>query len=102
MRIERHPILDIPENREKVTIYVNGEPIEAVKGEVVAAALLVAGYKTFRKTPKYHRPRGIFCAIGRCTDCALTINGVPNVRSCVTPVEDGMQIMIQDGLGTWE
>lgn len=102
MRIERHPILDIPENREKVTIYVNGEPIEAVKGEVVAAALLAAGYKAFRKTPKYHRPRGIFCAIGRCTDCALTINGVPNVRSCVTPVEDGMQIMIQDGLGTWE
>ena len=102
MRIERHPILDIPENREKVTIYVNGEPIEAVKGEVEAAALLAAGYKTFRKTPKYHRPRGIFCAIGRCTDCALTINGVPNVRSCVTPVEDGMQIMIQDGLGTWE
>lgn len=102
MRIERHPILDIPENREKVTIYVNGEPIEAVKGEVVAAALLAAGNKTFRKTPKYHRPRGIFCAIGRCTDCALTINGVPNVRSCVTPVEDGMQIMIQDGLGTWE
>lgn len=102
MRIERHPILDIPENREKVTIYVNGEPIEAVKGEVVAAELLAAGYKTFRKTPKYHRPRGIFCAIGRCTDCALTINGVPNVRSCVTPVEDGMQIMIQDGLGTWE
>ena len=97
MRIERHPILDIPENREKVTIYVNGEPIEAVKGEVVAAALLAAGYKTFRKTPKYHRPRGIFCAIGR-----LTINGVPNVRSCVTQVEDGMQIMIQDGLGTWE
>lgn len=102
MRIERHPILDIPENREKVTIYVNGEPIEAVKGEVVAAALLAAGYKTFRKTTKYHGPRGIFCAIGRCTDCALTINGVPNVRSCVTPVEDGMQIMIQDGLGTWE
>ena len=102
MRIERHPILDIPGNREKVTIYVNGEPIEAVKGEVVVAALLAAGYKTFRKTPKYHRPRGIFCAIGRCTDCALTINGVPNVRSCVTPVEDGMQIMIQDGLGTWE
>ena len=102
MRIERHPILDIPENREKVTIYVNGEPIEAVKGEVVVAALLATGYKTFRKTPKYHRPRGIFCAIGRCTDCALTINGVPNVRSCVTPVEDGMQIMIQDGLGTWE
>ena len=42
MRIERHPILDIPENREKVTIYVNGEPIEAVKGEVVAASLLAA------------------------------------------------------------
>ena len=99
MRIDRQPILDIPENREKVTIYVNGEPIEAVKGEVVAAALLAAVYKTFRKTPKYHRPRGIFCAIGRCTDCALTINGVPNVRSCVTPVEDGMVIETQEGYG---
>lgn len=100
MRIEHHPILEIPE-RESVTIYVDGEPVEARSGETVAAALLASGIKVFRRTPKLHRPRGIFCAIGRCTDCALTINGVPNVRSCVTEVEDGMQIEIQDGLGKW-
>lgn len=101
MRVEKHPILNIPDNREKVTIYVGDKSISAYKGETVAAALLAAGVKVFRKTPKYHRPRGIFCAIGRCTDCALTIDGVPNVRSCVTEVSQGMKIEIQDGLGTW-
>lgn len=102
MRIVNHPILNIPEDRETVTIYVGGKPIRALKGETVAAALIGAGVKVFRRTPKYHKPRGIFCAIGRCTDCALTINGTPNVRSCITEVEDGMRIEIQDGLGTWE
>lgn len=102
MRVERHPILEIPDNRETVTIYVGDTPVTAYKGETVAAALLASGVKTFRKTPKFHRPRGIFCAIGRCTDCALTIDGVPNVRSCVTEVREGMKIEIQDGLGTWK
>lgn len=102
MRIEHHPILNIPEDRDTVTIYVEDKPIKAFKGETVAAALIASGVKVFRKTPNRHKPRGIFCAIGRCTDCALTINGIPNVRSCITEVEDGMKIEIQDGLGTWK
>lgn len=102
MRVTKHPIIDIPEKREKITIYVNENPIEAYKGEMVASALIASGIKVFRKTPKLHKPRGIFCSIGRCTDCALTINGVPNVRSCITEVEEGMRIEIQDGLGKWK
>lgn len=102
MRIEKHPIINIPENRETVMIYFCERPIQAFKGETVAAALTGAGIRVFRKTPKYHKPRGIFCAIGRCTDCALTINGIPNVKSCMTLVEEGMKIEMQDGLGIWE
>ena len=101
MRIKQHPILDIPEQTESVTIYVNERPVEALAGETVAAALLSAGIRAFRKTPREHKPRGIFCGIGRCTDCALTINGVPNVRSCITRVAEGMRVEIQDGLGEW-
>ena len=100
-RIEEHPVLEIPEEREKVTIFVGEHKICALKGETVAAALLASGIRVFRKTPKLHRSRGIFCGIGRCTDCALTIDGIPNVRSCVTEVRDGMIIEIQDGLGEW-
>ena len=101
MRIDRHPILDIPEKRKMVTIFANGYPIQAYQGETVAAALMATGIKSFRKTKKYGKMRGIFCAIGRCTDCAATINGIPNIRCCVTIVEDGMQIEIQGGTKTW-
>ena len=102
MRIQEHPILDIPKINRYVTIYVNGKAVQAIEGETIASALLAADIRVFRKTPKLHKPRGIFCAIGRCTDCALTVNGVANVRSCVTKVQDGMIVEIQNGLGRWE
>ena len=101
-RIKEHPILGVQEKGKLVQFTFDGKELEGYEGEPIAAALKAAGVMVHRYTQKEHKPRGIFCAIGRCTDCALTINGVPNVRSCVTPVEDGMKIMIQDGLGTWE
>ena len=101
-RITEHPILG-PAFRDAryVSVTVNGREVQAVEGEPVAAALLAAGIRTFRTTPKLHHPRGIFCAIGRCTDCALTIDGIPNQRTCVTRVREGMRIEIQEGLGKW-
>ena len=92
MRILKHPILgDLP-NIKRVPIQYMGKRIEALEGDTIAAALLAAGYRTFRRTPKKREPRGLFCAIGCCTDCVVTVNGRPNVRACVTPVEEGMRI----------
>jgi predicted molibdopterin-dependent oxidoreductase YjgC len=68
---------------------------------MIAAALVAAGIHTFRFTSKRHEPRGVFCAIGRCTDCVMEVDGQPNVRTCVTPVRDHMVIRTQAGLGTW-
>lgn len=59
---------------------------------------MAAGVKVHRYTAKQHKPRGIYCAIGRCTDCVMVVNGEPNVRTCITPLEEGMDIKIQDGL----
>ena len=92
MRIIKHPILRDLEKRKKISIRVDGAEIEAYEGEPIAAALIAAGIKVFRTTPKRDEPRRIFCAIGRCTDCAMTVDGQPNVRTCVTPVRDGMEI----------
>lgn len=101
MRVEKHPILgDLP-NREMITFYYNGKPLQAIKGEMVASALMAAGVKVMRKTAKHHKPRGIFCAIGRCTDCVMVVNGVPGIRTCVTPVEEGMKVETQYGTGKW-
>jgi predicted molibdopterin-dependent oxidoreductase YjgC len=101
MRVLDHPILGKAQPGKRVTLWVDGQPIEALEGEPIAAALLAAGHKVFRLTPKRHEPRGVFCAIGRCTDCAMTVDGRPNVRTCITPVVDGMQVETQQGLGKW-
>ena len=99
MRITDHPILGKMEGGRRVFIEVDGSRIPAIEGEPIAAALLAAGYKVFRRSVKRGEPRGVFCAIGRCTDCVMTVDGRPNVRTCVTPVVDGMKIQTQVGLG---
>ena len=101
MRIIQHPILEELDTSDKVTIYYNGQPVEALEGEPVAAALINAGISSFRTTARNHEPRGIFCAIGRCTDCMMIVDGIPNTRTCVTPVRDGMRVETQHGLGTF-
>ncbi len=98
MRVENHPILDSLDLSHDVTIFHDGNPISAITGEPIAAALMNAGVVAFRKTHKKGEPRGIFCAIGRCTDCMMIVDGVPNTRVCVTPVRDGMRVETQNGL----
>ena len=99
MRIESHPILGSRAPNKPIEIFFDGEPLNADAGEVIAAALLAAGKKVFRYTHKFHSPRGAFCAVGRCTDCMMVVNGIPNVRTCVTRVEEGMRIERQHGRG---
>lgn len=101
MRIENHPVLGKAVITAQVTITVDGKKIKAFKGEMIASALVAAGIKVFRYTSKKHEPRGVFCAIGRCTDCVMEVNGVANVRTCVTLVENNMHIKTQRGLGVW-
>ncbi|MCK4924694.1 MAG: (2Fe-2S)-binding protein, partial [Spirochaetes bacterium] len=84
MRIENHPVLGKAVITAQVTITVDGKKIKAFEGEMIASALVAAGIKVFRYTSKKHEPRGVFCAIGRCTDCVMEVNGVANVRTCVT------------------
>jgi len=98
MRIRRHPILgDAPVSRRVVIEYM-GEAVQAQEGETIAAALLAAGYRKFRTTSKRGEPRGLFCAIGCCTDCIVTVDGTPNVRACTTLVADGMKISSDAGV----
>ncbi len=98
MRIEEHPILGKIVKGEKVIFEFDGKPLEGYVGEPIAAALRAAGVMTHRHTQKYGKSRGIFCAIGRCTDCVMVVDGKPNVRTCVTPLSAGMKVQTQDGV----
>ena len=102
MRIDNHPILGESKKGREFKINVDGKEVIAYEGEMIATALVASGLKVFRYTSKYKEPRGLFCAIGRCTDCVMEVNGRSNVRTCVTPVEEGMVIKTQKGLGEWK
>lgn len=80
----------------RVTIHVNGRKTEAFQGETVHAALLAAGYRTLGTTRKHHEPRGMFCGMGICYECRVTVNGVPGQRSCMCLVEPGMEIGVDE------
>lgn len=102
MRIKNHPILgEIPKGR-LVKFLFDGKEIEGYEGEPIAAALKAAGVMVHRHTAKLNKPRGIFCAIGRCTDCVMVVDGKPNVRTCVTPLEEGMNVQTQYGVSAKE
>lgn len=97
-RIEEHPILGEPKKGRLVKFTYDGKEIEGYEGEPIAAALKAAGVMTHRYTKKQHKPRGIFCAIGRCTDCVMVVDGKPNIRTCTTPLEEGMIVQTQYGV----
>jgi sarcosine oxidase, subunit alpha len=69
-----------------VAIDFEGQRVPAFAGEPVAVALHAAGIATLGRSPKYHRPRGLFCLDGHCASCMLRIDGRPNLRACTTPV----------------
>lgn len=76
-----------------VTLRLDGEPLQARRGQTVAVALLAAGRRVLRRTRRKGRPRGLFCAMGVCFDCVMTIDGKAGVRACMIRVEDGMQVV---------
>lgn len=100
-RIDLHPVLGPRDRASAVTITLDGRPIEAEAGEIVAAALLAAGVRVFRTMPRTGEARGGYCFVGRCADCLMIVDGVPSTMTCLTPVRDGMRIETQHRLGHW-
>lgn len=102
MRITNHPVLGVTEKGKMVTFTLDGRSVQGYENEPIAAALRSIGILTHRHTTKNNEPRGIFCAIGRCTDCAMVVDGKPNTRTCVTPLKEGMKVETQYGVRAGE
>lgn len=94
MRIEKHPILGNIDKKE-VRITYNGVDYPAFEGETIAAALLANHIRILRYSEKGKKPRGIYCGIGYCYECRVTVDGERSVRACVTGVKDQMKIISQ-------
>ena len=90
------------ERGRPLSILVDGQELMACEGESIAAALLASGRRLTRFTARTGERRGYFCGMGVCQDCLVTVDGLPNVRACMTPVRDGLRVETQRGLGDWE
>ena len=76
---------------KSMALQIDGQSVVAFEGETIAAVLLAEGQRVFRRTAG-GQPRGLFCGMGICYDCLVTVNGTANLRACVTPVADGMVV----------
>lgn len=101
MRLEEHPILEFDRGK-KVKFYYDGKEVEGYETETIAAALHSAGVRELGHSHDLNRPRGLFCAIGNCSSCFMTVDGVPNVRVCVENVREGIHVETQKGRGSIE
>lgn len=78
------------------TFTFDGRMVPAHPGDSIGAALLAADIRALRRTRIEGRPRGLFCGIGACFDCLVTINGVPSQRACLLPATPGDTVETQD------
>ncbi len=72
---------------EPFEILVNSCPVTAYEGESIAAALLAS-----RDVPPERLYVGLFCGMGACFGCLVTVDGAPNIRSCATLVRPGLRV----------
>ncbi len=72
----------------------DGRDLAGAPDSSLAAALTACGTRVYRHTNS-GAPRGIFCGMGVCQDCLVTVDGQPNQRACMTPLRDGMQVQTQ-------
>jgi predicted molibdopterin-dependent oxidoreductase YjgC len=81
----------VVERGRQVQLNVDGDAMVAFEGECVAAALLAAGRRGLRVSPRRAEPRGMYCGIGLCFECLMAVDGC-HARACMTPVRDGMRV----------
>jgi predicted molibdopterin-dependent oxidoreductase YjgC len=75
-----------------VTFYFNGVVLTSPSEISIAAALGMNEEKVLRLTRFGQKPRGIFCGIGMCFDCVVTVDGIALQRACLVVIKEGMRI----------
>ena len=73
-------------------IEVDGQKVLAYEGESLATVLMAAGIRSFEYHVSPHAPSRLFCGMGTCQQCLVTIDDLPNCQACQTFVRPGMKV----------
>jgi predicted molibdopterin-dependent oxidoreductase YjgC len=97
MRITRIKYL-LPAYRrgKSIEVTIDGRKVHAYEGELVSTVLQAEGISTFARKHTTGKPSGVYCGMGVCYECLVTVNGTPNTRACQTFVTDQMVIETAD------
>jgi len=80
-------------DRERVVRFTfDGKRVHGLEGDTIGSALFASGRRTFSRSFKYHRPRGLMCCAGQCPNCLVAVDGAPGVRACTEPLREGMKV----------
>ena len=74
----------------------DGRSVTGHEGDTIASALYAAGRRTFSRSFKYHRRRGLLCCTGQCANCLVDVDGAPGVRACTEPLREGIEVSHQN------
>jgi len=96
--LTKHPILEF-KRAKKVKFYFEDQELDGYEGLPIAVALHAAGIRVLRYSEKYNRPRGFFCAVGKCSSCLMEVDNLPNVMVCMEPLKEGMKVCRQKDKG---
>ena len=90
-RITSHPIGD-PADRRSITIFVNDRPLNVYEGQILAAELWANGFISLGHNTKTDANRGLYCGIGHCYECRVSVDGIEDIRSCLIHTREGMRV----------
>jgi sarcosine oxidase subunit alpha len=90
-RIADHPVLGPGPEPRIVTATYAGRPLTAWHGDTVAGALWAVGIRSVPSGPETE-VGAVYCGIGHCFACRLTVDGVQGVRGCLVLIREGMQL----------
>lgn len=76
----------------RVAISLDGDMIDVPAGVPLGAVLHGLRAATLRYTPLSGAPRGLFCGLGTCFDCLVTIDGRSGQRACLALTRAGMRV----------
>ncbi|WP_314098364.1 2Fe-2S iron-sulfur cluster-binding protein [Microbacterium foliorum] len=80
----------------RTSLQFDGTPVPFLPGQTVGAALADAGIVSWRTTRRDRAPRGLFCGIGVCFDCLVTVDGARSQRACLVEACEGQDVRSAD------
>ena len=75
-----------------ISFTFDGKRVQAYAGDTIGSALYAAGRRTFGRSFKYHRRRGLMCVAGQCPNCICSVDGAPGARMCTEPAREGIVV----------